>query len=72
VQAGTASGTPKPAPAGSTALNGVGTDTAGQLLVTAGDNPHRLHNDAAFSRPCGATPIPRQQRPIISGRRTPS
>jgi len=40
------------------ALNGVGTDVAGQLLVTAGDNPDRLHNDAAFSHLCGASPIP--------------
>jgi transposase len=40
------------------ALNGVGTDVAGQLLVTAGDNPHRLHSDAAFSHLCGSSPIP--------------
>jgi transposase len=39
-------------------LNGVGTDVAGQLLVTAGDNPHRLRNDAAFAHLCGASPIP--------------
>jgi len=40
------------------ALHGVGTDVAGQLLVTAGDNPHRLHSDAAFSHLCGTSPIP--------------
>jgi len=40
------------------ALNGVGTDVAGQLLVTAGDNPHRLRSDAAFAHLCGASPIP--------------
>jgi transposase len=40
------------------ALNGVGTDVAGQLLVTAGDNPDRLRNDAAFAHLCGASPIP--------------
>ncbi len=40
------------------ALNGVGTDVAGQLLVTAGDNPDRLHSDAAFSHLCGSSPIP--------------
>lgn len=40
------------------ALNGVGTDIAGQLLVTAGDNPHRLRSDAAFAHLCGAAPIP--------------
>ena len=40
------------------ALHGVGTDCAGQLLVTAGDNPDRLRNEAAFSHLCGASPIP--------------
>jgi len=40
------------------ALNGVGTDVAGQLLVTAGDNPDRLRSQAAFSHLCGASPIP--------------
>lgn len=40
------------------ALPGVGVDTAGQLLVTAGDNPERLHSEAAFARLCGAAPIP--------------
>lgn len=39
-------------------LHGVGTDCAGQLLVTAGDNPDRLRNEAAFSHLCGASPIP--------------
>ena len=32
-----------------TAANGVGTDVAGQLLVTAGDNPDRLRSEAAFA-----------------------
>jgi transposase len=40
------------------ALPGVGVDTAGQLLVTAGDNPGRLRSEAAFARLCGAAPIP--------------
>jgi transposase len=40
------------------AITGVGTDVAGQLLVTAGDNPHRLHSEAAFAHLCGAAPIP--------------
>jgi transposase len=31
------------------ALMGVGTDVAGQLLVTAGDNPTRLTGEAAFA-----------------------
>ncbi|WP_319461057.1 IS110 family transposase [Micromonospora sp. RTP1Z1] len=37
---------------------GVGIDVAGQLLVTAGDNPQRLKSEAAFAHLCGAAPIP--------------
>jgi transposase len=40
------------------ALPGVGVDAAGQLLVTAGDNPQRLRSEAAFAHLCGAAPIP--------------
>ncbi|MFD0416858.1 IS110 family transposase [Streptomyces sp. NPDC127108] len=40
------------------ALFGVGTETAGQLLVTAGDNPQRLRTEAAFAALCGAAPVP--------------
>jgi transposase len=40
------------------ALPGIGVDTAGQLLVTAGDNPQRLRSEAAFAHLCGAAPIP--------------
>ena len=40
------------------ALLGVGPDVAGQLLTTAGDNPDRLHSEAALARLCGAAPIP--------------
>lgn len=39
-------------------LFGVGIDTAGILLVTAGDNPHRLHSDPAFASLCGVAPLP--------------
>ena len=39
------------------ALFGVGTDTAGALLVAAGDNPERLHSEAAFSMLCGSSPL---------------
>src|SRR5690606_21327917 len=38
--------------------NGVGTDVAGQLLVTTGDNRARLRSEAAFAMLCGAAPIP--------------
>ncbi|AHH94581.1 IS110 family transposase [Kutzneria albida] len=47
-----------------TALPGVGPDTAAQLLITAGDNPHRITTDAAFAHLCGTAPIP-----ASSGRR---
>ncbi|MES9539410.1 transposase, partial [Actinomadura sp. NPDC000600] len=40
------------------AANGVGTDVAGQLLVTAGHNHDRLTCEAAFAMLCGAAPIP--------------
>ena len=40
------------------ALNGVGADVAGQLLVTAGENPDRLRSEAAFAMLCGVAPIP--------------
>ena len=39
-------------------LFGVGIDTAGALLVTAGDNPERLHSDPAFASLCGVAPLP--------------
>jgi transposase len=48
---------------GLVALPGVGVDTAGQLLVTAGDNPARLRTERSFARLCGAAPIP-----VSSGR----
>lgn len=41
-----------------TGLFGAGIDTAGQLLVTAGDNPDRLHSEAALARLLGIAPIP--------------
>ena len=37
---------------------GVGPETAGQLLATAGDNPERMRSEAAFAHLCGAAPIP--------------
>ena len=35
---------------------GAGTDTAGALLVSAGDNPQRLHSEAAFAHLCRRRP----------------
>jgi transposase len=40
------------------ALPGVGTETAGQLLITAGDNPGRLRSEASFAHLCAAAPVP--------------
>ena len=40
------------------AAKGICPDVAGQLLVTAGDNPDRLRNEAAFAMLCGAAPLP--------------
>lgn len=40
------------------AVHGVGTDIAGQLLVTAGANHERLHSEAAFAALCGVAPVP--------------
>jgi transposase len=39
-------------------LFGVGIDTAAALLITAGDNPERLHSDPAFASLCGVAPLP--------------
>lgn len=40
------------------AVFGVGVETAAQLLATCGDNPDRLHSDAAFASLCGVSPVP--------------
>jgi transposase len=37
---------------------GVGPETAGQLLASAGDNPERMRSESAFAHLCGAAPIP--------------
>ena len=38
---------------------GVGPDTAAALVVAAGDNPERLHSEAAWAHLCGVSPIPK-------------
>lgn len=45
------------------AVRGVGSDVAGQLLVSAGDNPERLRSEAAFAKLTGTAPLP-----VSSGR----
>ena len=37
---------------------GIGTEIAGQLLVTAGDNRDRLRGEASFAMLCGTAPLP--------------
>ena len=39
-------------------LFGVGPDTAAALVMAAGDNPERLHSEAAWAHLSGVSPIP--------------
>lgn len=36
---------------------GIGVDTAAEMLITFGDNAHRVHSEAAFAKMCGVCPI---------------
>jgi transposase len=40
------------------ATSGVGPVVAAQLLITAGNNPDRLHSEASFAALCGVAPVP--------------
>ena len=40
------------------AVSGIGIESAGQLLVTFGDNPDRIHSEPAFAILCGVAPLP--------------
>lgn len=40
------------------AVFGAGPDVVGQLLVTAGENPHRLARETSLAHLCGTAPIP--------------
>jgi transposase len=37
---------------------GIGADTAAEILIVAGDNPERIHSEAAFAKLAGISPIP--------------
>lgn len=37
---------------------GIGPDVTAELLIVLGDNPGRVHSEAAFARLCGTNPIP--------------
>jgi transposase len=39
-------------------IHGVGPEVAGQILVTAGDNPTRITSEPAFAMLCGVAPVP--------------
>jgi transposase len=40
------------------AAHGMATGTAAEMLLVVGDNPERIHSEAAFAKLCGACPIP--------------
>lgn len=40
------------------AIRGVGVESAAQMLSTCGDNPDRLHSEAAFASLWGVSPVP--------------
>jgi transposase len=50
------------------ARHGVGTETAGVLLVAAGDNPERLRDERAFAHYCGVSPIDASSGTVIRKR----
>jgi transposase len=50
------------------ARHGVGPDSAGKLLVAAGDNPGRLRHEGAFAHLCGAAPIEASSGKVIRHR----
>ena len=37
---------------------GIGAHTAAEMLILFGDNPDRIHSEAAFAKLCGVCPIP--------------
>jgi transposase len=52
-------------------LYGVGHDSAAALLVAAGDNPDRLHSEAAWARLCGVSPIEASSGKVVRHRLNP-
>ena len=40
------------------AAPGVGAGTAAEMLILVGDNPERIHSEAALAKLCGACPVP--------------
>lgn len=50
------------------ARHGVGFETAGALLVAAGDNPERLRDERAFAHFCGVAPIDASSGTVVRKR----
>ncbi|HXX91260.1 MAG TPA: transposase [Acidimicrobiales bacterium] len=50
------------------ARHGLGTETAGALLVAAGDNPDRLRDERAFAHYCGTSPIDASSGTVVRKR----
>jgi transposase len=50
------------------AMRGVGIDTAGALLVAAGDNPERMRSEAAFAALCGTSPVDASSGKVVRRR----
>lgn len=48
--------------------HGVGPDVAAALLIAAGDNPHRMRNEASFAALCGTSPIEASSGKIVRHR----
>lgn len=50
------------------AIFGIGTDSAGALIVAAGDNPERLRSESAFSMLCGSSPVEASSGKVVRHR----
>ena len=53
---------------GLSCLPAIGTDHAATLLITAGDNPHRLKSEASFASLCGVSPIEASSGKVVHHR----
>lgn len=41
-----------------TSMFGIAEDSASELLIVVGDNPERIHSEAAVAKLCGVCPVP--------------
>lgn len=48
---------------------GVGTEVAAKLVIAAGQNPERLHSEAAFAALCGTSPVENSSGKTSTGHR---